>query len=46
MLYLLVAFSVTWLVIFFYLLFIARQQRRLSQELDTLKRSLQGDKPS
>lgn len=46
MTYLFVAFCVTWLGIFFYLLALSRQQRNLSREIDLLKRTLQDNKPS
>ena len=46
MTYLFAAFSVTWIVIFFYLLSLSRQQRNLSREIDLLKRTQQNDKSS
>ena len=46
MTYLFVAFCVTWLAIFFYLLALSRQQRNLSREIDLLKRTQQNDKSS
>jgi CcmD family protein len=46
MTYLLAAFSVTWIILFLYLLSLTRQQRRLERELDTLKRAHQENSPS
>jgi CcmD family protein len=39
--YLFAAFCVTWLVLFLYLLSLSRRQRTLSQEIETLRRTLQ-----
>jgi CcmD family protein len=39
--YLFVAFCATWLVLFLYLLSIARRQRSLSREIEMLRRMLQ-----
>ena len=46
MTYLFLAFCVTWIAIFFYLLSLSRQQRNLSREIDLLKRTLQNNNPS
>ena len=39
--YLFAAFCVTWLVFFLYLFSISRRQRALSQEIESLRRTLQ-----
>ncbi len=39
--YLFAAFSTTWLVLFFYLLSIARRQRSLAREIEMLRQMLQ-----
>jgi len=39
--YLFAAFCVVWLVLFLYLFSISRRQRVLSQEIETLQRTLQ-----
>jgi CcmD family protein len=39
--YLFAAFCVTWLVLFLYLFSISRRQRALSQEIESLRRTLQ-----
>ena len=41
MTYLFAAFSVTWVVIFLYLLSLARRQRTLTQEIDMLRRMIE-----
>jgi CcmD family protein len=41
MTYLFAAFCATWLVIFLYLLSLARRQRALSQEIDMLRQMLE-----
>ena len=39
--YLFCAFSVFWLIVFVYMLSVSRKQDRLSQELETLRKTLE-----
>ena len=40
--YLLTAFSIAWAVVFGYILLLLNRQRRLRQEIDSLKEALKG----